>query len=72
MAEDRIVLGDVAWKFGLFSFVLEHFFLIGVGLGPSIKWAEVVKFFDPTISISISIYYNYIKSVNAFSIVLLV
>ena len=36
-AEDRIVLGDVSRPLGLSSFVLEHFFLLGVGLGLSIK-----------------------------------
>ena len=49
LAENRIVLGDVSRPFGLSSFVLGHFFLLGVGLRLSIKWAGVVKFFDPTI-----------------------
>ena len=49
MAEDKIVLGDAAWKFGLSSFVLGHFFFLGVGLGLSIKWAGVAKLFDPTV-----------------------
>ena len=48
MAEDRIVLGDAAWQFGFSSFILGHFFFLGVGLGLSIEWAEVVEFFDPT------------------------
>ena len=48
LAEDRIVLGDAAWQFGLSSFVLGHFFFFGVGLGLSIKWAGVAKLFDPT------------------------
>ena len=30
-------------------FVLEHFFLLGVGLGLDMKWAGVTKFFGPTI-----------------------
>ena len=50
MAEVRIVLGDVSGPFRLSSFVLGHFFLLGVGLGLSIKWAGVAKFFDPTIA----------------------
>ena len=50
LAEDRIVLGDVSRPFGLSSFVLSHFFLLGVGLGLSIKWVGVVKFFDPIIA----------------------
>ena len=51
LAEDRVVLSDVSWQFELFSFVLGHFFLLGVGLGLSIRWAGVTKFFDPTVSI---------------------
>ena len=48
-AKSRIVLGNVSRLFGLSSFVLSHFSLLGVGIGLSIKWAEVVKFFGPTI-----------------------
>ena len=47
-AENRIVLGNVSRLFGLSLFVLDHFSLLGVGLGLSIKWAGVVKFFGPT------------------------
>ena len=50
LAENRIVLVDVSGPFGLPSFVLGHFFLLGVGLGLSIKWVRVVKFFDPTLT----------------------
>ena len=53
IAENRIVLGDVSRPFGLSSFILDHFFLLGMGLGLSIKWAKVAKFFDPTEVISI-------------------
>ena len=49
-AESRIVLGNVSRLFGLSLFVLGHFSLLGVGLGLSIKWAEVAKFFGPTIA----------------------
>ena len=42
--------GDVSWQFGSSSFVLGHFFLLGVGLGLDMKWAKVVKFFGPTIA----------------------
>ena len=38
----------VSWQFGLSSFVLEHFFLLSVGLGLDVKWTGVAKFFDPT------------------------
>ena len=51
LAENRIVLGDDSGPFGLSSLVLGHIFLLGVGLGLSIKWAGVVKFFDPTLFI---------------------
>ena len=50
LVEDKIVLGDVSGPFGLSLFVLGHFFLLGVGLGLSMRWARVVKFFDPTIA----------------------
>ena len=46
-SENRIVLGNVFWQFGLSSFVLGHFFLLGVGLGLDMKWAGVAKFFGP-------------------------
>ena len=49
LAEDRIVLGDVSWKFGLSLFILGRFFLLGMGLELYMKWAEAVEFFDPTI-----------------------
>ena len=48
LAEDKIVLGDVSWQFGLSLFILGHFFLLGMGLGLYMKWAKVVEFFDPT------------------------
>ena len=51
LTEDRIVLGDVSGPFGLSLFILGHFFLLSVGLGFSIKWAGVVKFFSPIILI---------------------
>jgi len=50
-AENKIVLDNVSRLFGLSLFVLGHFSLFGVGLGFSIKWVEVVKFFGPTILI---------------------
>ena len=46
--EDRIVLDDASQQFGLSSFVIGHFFFLGVGLRLSIKWVGVAKFFDPT------------------------
>ena len=50
LAKNRIVLVDVSGPFGLPSFILGHFFLLGVGLRLSIKWVRVVKFFDPTLT----------------------
>ena len=50
LVEDTIVLGDVCGPFGPSLFVLGHFFLLGVGLGFSMRWAGIVKFFDPTIA----------------------
>ena len=48
LAEDRIVLGDVSGPLGPSLFVIGHSFLLGVGLGLSMRWAGIVKFFDPT------------------------
>ena len=53
LAEDKIVLGYVFGLLGLSLFVLGHFFLLDIGLGPSMRWAGVVKFFDPIGSISV-------------------
>ena len=49
LAEDRIFLGDISGPLGLSFFVLSHSFLLGVGLGLSMRWAGVVKFFNPTV-----------------------
>ena len=46
--EDSIVLGNVFCQCGLSLFILELFFLIGMGLGLYMKWARSAKFFDPT------------------------
>ena len=59
LVENRIVLGNVSRQFGLSSFVLGHFFLLGVGLGLSVKWDGVAKFFNPTMII-------YFKRINIF------
>ena len=49
-AENKIVLGNIFWQFGPSSFILGHFFLLGVGLRLDMEWAEVAKFFSPTIA----------------------
>ena len=59
LSKDRIVLGDVSGPLGLSLFVIGHYFLLGVGLGLSMRWTGVVKFFDPTIYIYIYIYVNF-------------
>ena len=46
--ENRIILDNVSRLFGLSLFVLGHFSLLGAGLGPSTKWARVVRFLGPT------------------------
>ena len=50
LVEDRIVLSDVSRPLGLSLFILSRSFLLDVGLGLSMRWARVVKFFDPTIA----------------------
>ena len=37
LAEDRIVLGDVSRPLGLSLFILDHYFLLGVGLELSMR-----------------------------------
>ena len=49
-AKDKIVLSDVSEPLGPSLFILGHSFLLGVGLGLSMRWVRVVKFFDPTIA----------------------
>ena len=49
-AEDRVVLGSTIWWSGFPSFVLGHFFLLGMGLGLDIKWVRVPRSFGPTIA----------------------
>jgi len=48
--EDKIVLGIISRMFGLSSCILEHFSLLGAGLGPSTEWVGVAKFLGPTIA----------------------
>ena len=49
-AEDRVVPGSISWQSGFPLFILEHFFLLGIGHGPDMKWAGVPKSFGPTIA----------------------
>ena len=64
LAEDRIVLGNVSSQFELFLSILGHFFLLDMGLGLCMKWAEAAEFFDPIdlylhlFSIKFSYYFN--------------
>ena len=48
LLRDRVILGSTIWRSGFPSFVLGHFFLLGVGLGLDIKWAGVPISFGPT------------------------
>ena len=48
LVEDRIVLSDVSRPLGLSLFILSRSFLLDVGLGLSMRWARVTKFFNPT------------------------
>ena len=50
-AKNKIVLNGASWQFGLSSFALGHFFFLDVGLGSSIKWVGVAKFFNPIVYI---------------------
>ena len=43
LAEDRVVLGSTFWQFEFPSFVLEHFFLLGVALWFEMEWAEAFR-----------------------------
>ena len=54
-AKSRIVLSNVSRPFGLSLSVLGCFSFLGAGIGPSIKWAGVFKFFGPTLYIYIYI-----------------
>ena len=49
-AENRIAFDNVSWQFGPSSFVLGHFFLLGIGLGLDMKWVGVTRFFGSTIA----------------------
>ena len=46
-AEDKVVLGSIFWQSGFPSFVLGHFFLLGVGLGLDMKWAGLCQILQP-------------------------
>ena len=48
--EDRVGLGSISWRSGFPLFVLGHFFLLGMGLGFDMKWAEVLRSFGLTIA----------------------
>ena len=40
-------LDNISWQFEPSSFILEHFFLLGVGLGLAMKWAGITRFLAP-------------------------
>ena len=46
--EDRVVPDSISWQSGFLLFVLRHFFLLGMGHGPNMKWVGVPRSFGPT------------------------
>ena len=46
-AEDRVVLGNIFWQSRFPSFVLGHFFILGVGIGLDMKWAGLCQILQP-------------------------
>ena len=60
--ENRVILGSISWQFGFPSFVLEHFFLLSMGLGLDMKWVGLCQILQPhkwlIIFISLVISYN--------------
>ena len=70
LVEDRIVLGSTIWRSEFPSFVLGHFFLLGVGLGFDIEWAGVPGSFDLTyIYIYIYIYNFYLINNKLYTLI---
>ena len=55
---DRVVLGSTFWQSGFPSFVPKHFFLLRVGLGLEMEWAEASRTFWPHIYISKESYFQ--------------
>ena len=49
-AKDKVVLGSISCQSGLSLLVLGHIFLLGMGHGLDMKWAEVTNSFGPTIA----------------------
>ena len=45
--EVRVVLGSISWQSGFPLFVLGHFFLLGMGLRPDMKWAGFYQILQP-------------------------
>ena len=58
-AEDKVVLGSISWRSGLFLFILWHFFFLGMGHGLDMKWAGVANSFGPTPNIIVIFPINY-------------
>ena len=50
--ENRIVFSNVSWQFGHSSFILGHFFLLGVGPRLDMKWAGGCQLLWPHNSLS--------------------
>ena len=52
---------DFGWQLGPSLFILRHFFLLGMGLGPCMKWVGAAEFFDPTIILIITNFSNFVQ-----------
>ena len=46
-AEDRVVLSSISWQSRFPLFILGHFFLLGIGLKPNMKWARLCQIPQP-------------------------
>ena len=46
-AENRVVLSRISWQSRFPLFVLGHFFLLSMGLGPNMKWAGLCQILQP-------------------------
>ena len=46
-AEDKVVIGSISLQSGFPSFILGHFFLLGMGLRLDMKWARLCQILQP-------------------------
>ena len=67
-AKDRVVLDSISWQSRFPSFILGHFFLLGMGLEFDMKWVGVSRPFGLT---TITLHYEIIYPVNYLFILLI-